>query len=213
MPLARTTFPVPKFKFFSKRGAPAKSATRVILLRGISFCQAPHEGSAGPAHSRSAIACPARPVLAPSTARIAEPDLPEHSVHKAAFRRHQLSPIWAYPRAIAAMLHGSVGEHAVADICPEQVVANDSADRCQDGSNFLFGAGGGENFDAWRADGPMRWECPSAASISQITRYGAHGAREGPNRTVLGATFANWLSSQCRQSPDARRRVNSAESR
>lgn len=37
-------------------------------------------------------------------------------------------------------------EHAVADIYPDQVDANDPAVRCQDRVDFLFGASGGEKF-------------------------------------------------------------------
>ena len=147
------------------------------------------------------------------------PDLPRESPNRtflstpytrppSAFRK------WAYPRAVAAMLHGSVDVSTRWRIyTPTKSSRTIQPSDAKIGSTSSSVRAAAKNSNAWRTDGPMRWGCLSAASISWITRYGAHDAREAPNRTILGATFASWLSSQCRQSPAARRRLNSAEPR
>lgn len=78
--------------------------TQVILLRGMPFRQAPHEVPRGQCIAGQPVRAPHGPY---------PPDLPRESLNRtflstpytrppSAFRK------WAYPRAVAAMLHGRV---------------------------------------------------------------------------------------------------------
>ena len=105
---------------------------------------------------------PLRPVPARSTPRIAEPDLPEHSVHEAAsaFRK------WTYPRPPAAMPHGSVDVSTRWRIyTPTKSSGTIQPSDAKIGS-ISSSVRAGANSNAWRTYGPMRWGCLSAASIS-----------------------------------------------